>query len=152
MSGLLNDDLRECVAAALAPSHLPSLRRVDRAWRNAVDAHLRTTYSARLEHLLSHMRIRGTRACWLLRYAVLHDEVPTYTGPHGYVCAKCGDDVVEVGTCKRCKPVRRSARSARTACVSWVATMVCMTMSIVTFVTAVLLLACWTLVVHLSRV
>jgi hypothetical protein len=102
MSRLLTDDARECVVAALPKADWLALRGVDVAWRDAVDAHVRGVYAAPLEDMLAHMRIRGQRRSWLLRYALAPEYGPEDHEAARYVCATCGCKVHAVGMCDAC--------------------------------------------------
>lgn len=95
-------DERTCVVEALTPDLL-ALRLVDRAWREAVDVHVKQAYEGALEDFLSHLRIRGRRPSWLLRYAVSEEGKDK---DRGYVCAKCGAGVHGIATCQLCRPSR----------------------------------------------
>ena len=97
----LRFDERTCVVDALSGAHLLTLRLVSTEWRDTVDAHVRQTYDAPLEHMLSHLRIRGKRPTWLLRYATRGDHEQKWRAR--YVCAKCGAGVYALGECVLCR-------------------------------------------------
>ena len=129
-------DERTCVVEALTPDHLLALRLVDRAWREAVDVHVKQTYEGALEDFLSHLRIRGRRPSWLLRYAVADGREDK---DYGYVCAKCGAEVHELATCQACRPRRHDfAPLAR-----HVLAAACLCMCFVTFFLLVVGLYLW---------